>query len=92
MLDPFTALNIAAAVVQFVDFGSKILSDSYAIYKSSSTSEHEDIKSITTDLATLTDRIRHGLEPVSGPDGPSKPHDQVSRFLPVPQSISPLLL
>jgi hypothetical protein len=80
MLDPFTALNLAAAVVQFVDFGSKILSDSSAIYKSGSTSEREDIKSITMNLAALADRIRHDLEPASGPDGPSNPNEQVGSF------------
>jgi hypothetical protein len=30
-MDPLSALGLAAAVVQFVDFGSKILSGAYKI-------------------------------------------------------------
>lgn len=32
MLDPLTALSLAASVVQFVDFGGKIVSEAYQIY------------------------------------------------------------
>jgi hypothetical protein len=81
MLDPLTALSLAASIVQLVDFSNKVLSDSYEVYKAGSTSEHEDIKSITTDLSALVDRIQHDLEPVSGPNGPLSTNEQVSHFV-----------
>ena len=81
MLDPLTALSLAASIVQFVDFGSKMLSDSYEIYKAGSTSGHETIKSITTDLAALADRIQDDLEPAAGPHRPLDANELVSVFI-----------
>lgn len=81
MLDPLAALSLAASIVQFVDFSSKILSDSYEIYKSGSTSHHEGIKSITTDLTTLVRRIQNDLEPAAGPNCLLDANEQVSYFI-----------
>jgi hypothetical protein len=80
MLDPFTALSLAATIVQFVDFGSKILSDSREIYKAGSISDHGDIKLITTDLAALAGRIQHDIGPASDIESPLNPNVQVSPF------------
>jgi hypothetical protein len=32
-MDPLTALSVAAAVVQFVDYGTKVLSKAHGAYK-----------------------------------------------------------
>jgi len=34
IMDPISALSIAAAVVQFIQFASSVASQAYAIYKS----------------------------------------------------------
>jgi hypothetical protein len=70
MLDPLTALSLAASIVQVVDFSSRLFRDSVQIYEDGSTSEHEDIKSITTDLNALAGRIQDDLEPTAGSNGP----------------------
>lgn len=80
-MDPLTALGLAGNIVQLVDFGCKTLSESYEIYKAGSTSAHEAINFIATDLATLADRIRHDLESASGVKGPINANEQVGNFL-----------
>ena len=54
-MDPISALSVAAAVVQFVDYGSTIIASTYAIYKSSSRKSEptNSIVSITTRLVEL---------------------------------------
>lgn len=39
MLDPFTALSLAASIAQFVDFGSKVVSEAYHIYQHESSTK-----------------------------------------------------
>lgn len=82
-MDPLTALGLAGNIVQFIDFSCKILSDSYEIYRAGSTSEHEEINFIATDLSTLADRIQHGLGSASGLNGPINANEQVGNFLKV---------
>ena len=55
MLDPLSALSLAAAVVQFVDFGSQLIAGGYAAYHSSSgtTAEDADAQSLARDLELL---------------------------------------
>jgi hypothetical protein len=54
-MDPISALSVAAAVVQFIDFGGTIIASTYAIYKSSSKKSEgtNDIASITARLVEL---------------------------------------
>lgn len=56
MLDPVTALGVAANVVQFVQLGIKIFKKSGALYKSTSGKATEDaqLESIAEDLMILT--------------------------------------
>ena len=82
-MDPLTALGLAGNIVQFIDFSCKILSDSYEIYRAGSTSEHEEIDFIATDLSTLADRIQHGLGSASSLKGPINANEQVGNFLKV---------
>jgi hypothetical protein len=51
-MDPLTAASLAANVVQFVDFASKLISHGYEIYKSTTgaTQENTDIEQLTTNL------------------------------------------
>jgi hypothetical protein len=62
-MDPLSALSIAASVVQFVDFGRHILSDSYEIYRSQSgeLAKEVDLKIISKDLTDLVTQIKGRL-------------------------------
>lgn len=59
MLEPFTALSLAASVVQFVDFGSKLLIEGYGVYQSAdgASRKHREIEHLTSDLKVLSGRL-----------------------------------
>ena len=54
VLDPLTALGLAANVVQFLDYGSKILSKAFELYKEGSSAEHDHLNEITQSLKNMT--------------------------------------
>ena len=58
-MEPISALSVAAAVVQFVDFGKHLLSDACEIYRSPSgeTTKMVDASTILKDLAFFTARL-----------------------------------
>jgi hypothetical protein len=66
MLDPFTALSLASSVVQFVDYGTKLLNESAELYHTGTLLRHEDFETITKDLievnALLKTRPNHGVQ------------------------------
>tara|TARA_R110002003_G_scaffold502_9_gene20108 strand:- start:436 stop:912 length:477 start_codon:yes stop_codon:yes gene_type:complete len=63
MLDPLTALGIAANVVQFIDFTIRIIAKSNDIYQSASGSliEHDDMNKVTLDLSALSTKLRDSV-------------------------------
>jgi hypothetical protein len=58
-MDPLSALGIAAAVVQFVDFAPRVLFSAHDIYHSAKglTAENEDVGEIYQALADLSARL-----------------------------------
>lgn len=60
-MDPFSALGLASNVVQFIDFGSKLISESHDIYKSASGSStgNIELELIYTDLNELTNGLQN---------------------------------
>lgn len=58
-MDPLSALSIAAAVVQFLDFGLRVISKGNQIYRSGdgSTDENRDLEVVTNDLLVLQTRL-----------------------------------
>ncbi|KAK3987624.1 hypothetical protein QBC44DRAFT_245616 [Cladorrhinum sp. PSN332] len=58
-MEAFAALGLAAAVVQFTDFGVRLLTDSVHVYRSATgqTSQHVELGSICDDLSQLANRI-----------------------------------
>jgi hypothetical protein len=54
-MDPLSALSIAATVVQFVDFGMRVVSKGNQIYRSGdgSLDENRDLEIVTNDLLVL---------------------------------------
>ena len=65
MLDPLSAVSLAAAILQFVDFGSKILVSGYEIYHSAQGATEENV-----DLEYLTKRIYEFQDQLSTPPTP----------------------
>ena len=72
-LDPLTALSVAGTIVQFVDFGSKLVSRSQELYRSSNgnLSVNEELSLITTTLLKLITKLRRplALEELTTSDG-----------------------
>ena len=78
-MDPLSALSLAGTIVQFVDFGSKLLSESSQLYKSSlgKLEAHEELELVTGDLQCVIVKLRETFNLVSGePCGPLQQNDQ----------------
>jgi hypothetical protein len=63
-MEPLSALSVAAAVVQFLDFGGTVISSTYAIYKSSSKKSEgtDNIASITARLVDLNTNLEQSAK------------------------------
>ncbi|KAF2111531.1 hypothetical protein BDV96DRAFT_526639 [Lophiotrema nucula] len=66
MVDPFSALSIAASVVQFIDFASRLLSKSNQIRKHGSAIDVEYLSTKTQDLILLSGGLRSDPGDASG--------------------------
>jgi hypothetical protein len=65
MLDPWTALSLAAAIVQFIDFSSKIVFDAKEIQKDGKSLRVLAIGDKATRLISLCETIRRQQLPKS---------------------------
>ena len=63
MLDPLTAISLASAIVQFVDFSIKIVSQTQEIYQSASgaTRENVTIGEITQDIKDIYQNVTRNV-------------------------------
>lgn len=77
-MDPLSALSIAAAVVQFVDFGSKLVSKGVQLYNSVDgvLVENADIERAMDRLSLLTGGLKTSLTP-----GPQSSISESDRLL-----------
>ena len=68
MLDPLTALSLAASVVQFVEFGGKLISKSHEIYISTNgaTKENATIGEVTADIKSISRRLVKQSDTIHG--------------------------
>ena len=59
MLDPLTAISLSGAIIQFVEFGTKVISGSHQIYCSGkgALQEHLEIENITKEVNRLNAKI-----------------------------------
>ncbi len=71
-MDPFASLSIAAAVIQFIDFGSKLVSGTYEIYRSLDglTDEISELSSRTGRLGALASSL---ASPSAADENPASP-------------------
>jgi hypothetical protein len=60
-MDPVSALGIATSVVQFLQFGSSIVSKTRQIYSQGALSDHVECESATRRLIELTKHITNSL-------------------------------
>ncbi|KAM0550221.1 hypothetical protein ACHAPJ_009069 [Fusarium lateritium] len=62
-MDPLSTLGIAAAVVQFVDFGQRLLSETWHVYRSATgeTLELRELSTISQDLTQITVAVQGAL-------------------------------
>ncbi|KAL2061695.1 hypothetical protein VTL71DRAFT_7073 [Oculimacula yallundae] len=75
-MDPLTALSVAGTIVQFVDFGTKLLTHATELYHSSrgALRSNDEIELVTTDLRGLITKLRQpyhsgrDTEPLSDDD------------------------
>lgn len=81
MLEPFTALNVAANIVQFIELGIKIFAKSNELYKSASgrLPEHRELESASQSLEIL---VLYGANSpfTTGPDQCSPAEKQLIRL------------
>ena len=62
-MDPLTALSLAGTIVQFVDFGGKLLKDGRELYKSTtgSLTVNDELELIVADLQALIVKFQHSI-------------------------------
>lgn len=68
-MDPLTALSLAGNIIQFVDFGTKLLSQGYELYKSTGgkLEVDEEVELITSDLSGLINKIQYAIKVQKAP-------------------------
>jgi hypothetical protein len=64
-MDALTALAFAGNIIQFVDFGSRLLSQAEELYKSlaGSLTVNDELELVTTDLRALITKLQKSLPP-----------------------------
>jgi hypothetical protein len=62
-MDPLTALSLAGTIVQFVDFGSKLLSTTQELYRSTagSLNVNQTLELVTADLQSLIAKLKQSF-------------------------------
>ncbi|KAK3299633.1 uncharacterized protein B0H64DRAFT_102915 [Chaetomium fimeti] len=70
-MDPLTALSTAAAVVQFADFGYRLVKNAHELYTSpqGQKSKHIELSIVSHDLSRLADAVEAKLGDNEGPGG-----------------------
>jgi len=67
MLDPLTALSVAASIVQFVDFAAELLTKGKEIHRSGGLSDNNEIEAASSRLHTLSSKLGESLRLNPGP-------------------------
>jgi hypothetical protein len=79
-MDPLSALSLAGSIIQFVDFGTKLLSGAGELYKSptGTLKINHQIELTTNDLKALITKLRSSFYLETQPD-PVNEDDEVQR-------------
>jgi hypothetical protein len=54
-MEPFSALALAGNIVQFIDFGCSLISESHDIYRRGVSARYVDLRAVSEDLSELSD-------------------------------------
>lgn len=74
IMDPLSALSVAGTIIQFVDFGTKMLSSGMELYKSTkgSLTVSEELELVVGDLQAVFEKLRANADPEKSiPSAPS---------------------
>jgi hypothetical protein len=58
-MEPLSALALAGNIVQFIDFGCRLVSESHEIYKRGVAAEYVDFQVISENLSELSDSFKN---------------------------------
>ena len=72
MLDPLTAISLASAIVQFVDFSGKVLSKARELNQSNDNPKFDAYEAVASDLLQLSGKLKNGLHTVGQDRSPSE--------------------
>ena len=78
MLDPFTCVGLAAAIVQFIDFSTTLLSKAGEIRRAGSLVDLEELNLIVKDLSQLAKCLQFKDTAALGSSTPSSQNEAVS--------------
>ena len=69
MLEPLTALSLAASILTFVDFGGKLVKAGYKVYQSADgkTEQNVVLEEVTNDLLLVSQQLSESLRSNEGP-------------------------
>lgn len=62
-MEPLTALGLAGNVVQFIDFGCKLIAKARDVHRDGSVVEHDDMLVVNDDLRRYTTKLRDTMRP-----------------------------
>ncbi|KAF5016984.1 hypothetical protein F66182_11162, partial [Fusarium sp. NRRL 66182] len=76
-MDPLSALGVAAAVVQFVDFGQRLLSETWHIYRDAAGRDMElsELSTVSQDLSQVAQAVRDTIAQQESPQSVSQNAD-----------------
>jgi hypothetical protein len=84
MLDPWTALSLAASIAQFIDFGSDIVSQTREIRERGSSVQTRHLKKIAADLKDCNASLKAQVRSRVGEEVKLTPEEKVDLQLGVP--------
>lgn len=78
-MDPFSALAITTALLQFIDFGVEVLKEADSLRSTGSTISRADFANAAKECKDLTETLKKRTPPPTGPGSePLHQHEQVS--------------
>lgn len=66
-MDPISALGLAANILQFVDFASKLFSAGYQLHHAGTSQQELDLGLVVRDLGDVSRNLRTALNPARAP-------------------------
>ncbi|GAB1315850.1 hypothetical protein MFIFM68171_06060 [Madurella fahalii] len=69
-MDPLSIIGVAAAAVQFLDFGTRLLAETIGVYQGASAANARllDIAKVSGELAAFTRQVREKMSPLARPN------------------------